>query len=481
MNKLARQSILLILFLILICILGRVLNHSSYTVYIPIPDARLASDTFIIEDNDRGTGELIFEEPAEGPNYLRIKARPNDRGTIEAQIVNQKGEVVTELFYHVNRFGTIFDYSTGGFTGDSIVMICLTVFFLVESLLMFLAFRRAKGPDFYAYSTIHTSGFSLFLLLTGLLQLAATIRHIMDPMSFTMLGVYGLISSAGYNFMRITFPFILTFAIAMTVSNIALLRHERVRFQNVLGILISILMVGGVLLAFVVFNADFSGSEREYHIFLTVQNVYCTAYTYFECMLIGAIICGIKAANHEPAGIFDYIIILGCGFRKDGTLPPLLQGRVDRAIRFWKEQQEKYGNTATLIPSGGQGPNEVMAEAEAMHRYLTSKKIPEEYILPENQSRNTYQNMEFSKNLIEKSNPGARVVFSTTNYHVFRSGIWASLAGLRAEGIGSDTKWWFWPNAFMRECIGLLANRWKQEIVLLLVLVLVFGTMSAVL
>ena len=267
MNKLARQSILLILILILICILGRVLNHSSYTVYIPIPNANPASDTFIIKDNEKGTGEMIFEEPTKGSNYLRIKARPNERGTIEAQIVNQKGEVVTELFYHVNRFGTIFDYSTGGFTGDSIVMICLTVFFLMESLLMFLAFRRAKGPDFYAYSTIHTSSFSLFLLLTGLLQLAATIRHIMDPMSFTMLGVYNLISSAGYNFMRITFPFILTFAIAMTVSNIALLRHERARFQNVLGILISILMVGGVLLAFVVFNADFSGSEREYHIF----------------------------------------------------------------------------------------------------------------------------------------------------------------------------------------------------------------------
>ena len=89
--------------------------------------------------------------------------------------------------------------------------------------------------------------------------------------------------------------------------------------------------------------------------------------------------------------------------------------------------------------------------------------------------------MVFSKKLIENENKDARVIFSTTNYHVFRSGVWASLAGLRAEGIGSITRWWYWPNAFMREVVGLLANRWKQELVFLIVLIFVFGTMSMVL
>jgi uncharacterized SAM-binding protein YcdF (DUF218 family) len=175
----------------------------------------------------------------------------------------------------------------------------------------------------------------------------------------------------------------------------------------------------------------------------------------------------------------DYILILGCGFRKDGTLPPLLRGRVDRAIAFWKDQKEK-GKTAILVPSGGQGPDEVMPEAEAMRRYLAAEGIPEEYILPEKESKNTYENMFFSKKLIENEDPEARVIYSTTNYHVFRSGVWASLAGLKAEGIGSKTKWWYWPNAFMRECIGLLANRWKQELVFLVLLLILFGAISLV-
>ena len=94
--------------------------------------------------------------------------------------------------------------------------------------------------------------------------------------------------------------------------------------------------------------------------------------------------------------------------------------------------------------------------------------------------------MAFSKKLIEEREGAAggtakssaddkNVIFVTTNYHVFRSGVWAGLAGLRAEGLGSTTKWWFWPNAFVRECVGLLANRIVPEAVCLVILILVFG------
>jgi uncharacterized SAM-binding protein YcdF (DUF218 family) len=86
--------------------------------------------------------------------------------------------------------------------------------------------------------------------------------------------------------------------------------------------------------------------------------------------------------------------------------------------------------------------------------------------------------MAYSKALIQRDHPGARVVFSTTNYHVFRSGVWASLAGLPAEGMGSDTKWWYWPNAFMRECAGLMMNRIPQELLLLAIMIIFFGALS---
>jgi len=276
----------------------------------------------------------------------------------------------------------------------------------------------------------------------------------------------------------VTAPLLVAFSLAMTVSNIELLRHERFRGRNVLGIGISAVMLAGLALLLYVDWGDFAGSEREWRVRNTLQNLCATGYAYFECMLLGAVVCGLKAARHVPELNAGHILILGCGFRKDGTLPPLLRGRVDRAIAFWKEQREKTGRTAILMPSGGQGPDECMAEAEAMRRYLLSQGIPEQYIRPEARSRNTYQNMAFSKELIGPRDAGEKVVFSTTNYHVFRSGVWANLAGLPAEGVGSRTKWWFWPNAFMRECVGLLQNRWKQELVLLVLLAALFGVLS---
>ena len=122
-----------------------------------------------------------------------------------------------------------------------------------------------------------------------------------------------------------------------------------------------------------------------------------------------------------------------------------------------------------------------MPEAEAMRRYLTEHHIPERLIRTESRSENTLQNMAYSREIIDELCPEGKVVYATTNYHVFRSGVWANQAGLHAEGIGGKTKWWFWPNAFMRECVGLMKRRWKQEILLLIALMAFFGALSMVL
>ena len=197
-------------------------------------------------------------------------------------------------------------------------------------------------------------------------------------------------------------------------------------------------------------------------------------------MLMGAVVCGLLAARHRPAPDKDFIIILGCWFRKDGTLPPLLRGRVDKALEFWRGQKKKTGREARFIPSGGQGENETMPEAEAIRQYLLQEGIDDRLILKEDASKNTWQNMTNSKGIIQETG-GGKTIFATTNYHVFRSGLWARQAGLNAEGIGSKTKWWFWPNAFMRETVGLMKKRWKQEILFLIVLIVFFGVLSLIL
>ncbi|MBR1386516.1 MAG: YdcF family protein [Bacilli bacterium] len=68
-------------------------------------------------------------------------------------------------------------------------------------------------------------------------------------------------------------------------------------------------------------------------------------------------------------------IILGSKINKDGSLTPLLKGRVDTAIEFANKQYEKTKRKIIYIPSGGKGYDEVVAEAVAIKNYLLEKGI----------------------------------------------------------------------------------------------------------
>lgn len=481
MKQAARQMGICAAALLLFCLLGRLTLFRTYTAFVPLPEqdaAAFSPERLHIEPDVPGV--LRMREPRAEGSYVLLPIEPERAGDVTIS-VSMDGRELPMQVLSVDPFMTVYNHNDGGFTGDSAVLIAVSLFWLLSGLIMGWHYRQMKGSAFYSYATIYYAGFSLFSFVTALTMIHVTVQHIVNPGQFNMLSAYYVINSASTQFMVLMLPLIVVFSVSMAVSNIALLRHEKPRLKNLLGILTALLMLAGGLFGASMYFSDFAGSEWEFRVRNTIINTYATIYAYFECMLIGSIICGIRSARHVPALDKDCIIILGCWFRKDGTLPPLLRGRVDRAIAFWKRQRDETGREAVLIPSGGQGRNETMPEAEAMRRYLVEQGIPEHLILKEDRSANTFENMANSKALIQERNLSGRTAFSTTNYHVFRSGVWANLAGLSAEGMGSRTKWWFWPNAFMRECIGLIVNRWKQEILLLVALIAFFIALSFIL
>lgn len=474
-----KQIAALALLLLALCVVGRAFFFRGYTLRVPMtgPQRELLQ---------QGEMRLQVERPEvasvgapEGRQaVLTIPVTPGAAGETYIQLRDRDGEMLQVLALRVDRFHTVYDPQTGGFTGDTLVLWAVTVFWILVCCIMIWHYRQTRGPDYYSYATIYYAGFGIFSAGTAVLLLIQALRMVFDRDSFRMMEVYSAINGASRNFMLLTAPAVLLFALAMMVSNVVLLRHMTPRVQNVLGILIGVFLMAGEGLGFFLFFRDFSGSEWEWRLSNTLVNSYATAFAYFECLLAGSILCGIRAARHQPPPDRDFILILGCWFRKDGTLPPLLRGRADRAIAFWRWQKETTGKEAVLIPSGGQGPDESMPEAEAIRRYLVKQGIPEEKIRPECASANTYQNMAFSRKIIEDVAPEGRVAFATTNYHVFRSGVWAGEAGLRAEGMGGKTKWWFWPNAFMRECVALVQKRWLQEMLMLLAMIAWFALLS---
>ena len=482
MKRAGRQIAACAGILILFCLICRYAFFRSYTAYIPVYGT--TEETLRRERPEAVAENAEVAHPGQiqlGDGYIRLPIHPDGRGQTVIEILDRNGEVLITHGLRVGPLGTVFDEQTGGFTGDTAALATVSVFWWLVCAIMAWNYFQNKGPDYYAYSTIYYAGFSLFALVTGILMTEVTVRHLIHPAEYSMFSAYNAINSASLQFMMITLPAVVVFALAMAVSNAALLRHVTPRVQNALGFVISVLLLAGEALGVWFFIRDFAGSEWEGRVQSMIENIYATAFVYFECMLMGSVICGIRAARRLPAPDQDAIIILGCWFRKDGTLPPLLRGRVDRALAFWRAQIAETGKEAILVPSGGQGRDEPMAEAEAMRRYLTEQQVPERLIFPETRSKNTYENMAFSKEIIDAQRPGAKVVYATTNYHVFRSGVWAGMAGLRAEGIGGKTRWWFWPNAFMRECAGLLQKRWKQELAGMALLMLFFGALSLVL
>ena len=173
----------------------------------------------------------------------------------------------------------------------------------------------------------------------------------------------------------------------------------------------------------------------------------------FTANAIYTSICAVIPPLRKP----DYILVLGSGLIGD-KVPPLLASRLDEAMKQYK----KWGQDAYIITSGGQGRGEFIAEAIAMKQYLIDQyKIPSAKILTEIQSTTTYENMLYSKKIIDKKLGNARGIIVTNNFHVLRASMYASKVGLKAVGVGSETAFYYMPNAFTREFIGILeVTKW---------------------
>ena len=342
----------------------------------------------------------------------------------------------------------------------------MAAYALCVILTLLWAFREQLRYNPYSYNTIFYFGFALFAFYVMVAYLVLTVHTALEPEVYTSLMITHVLLRSAKNYMIITSPFLLVFSAALCISNLSLIRHEGLRVVNLLGIVLSFLLVGGVVF---LLRYDFYtfGSEREVMIHDLFTNIFAAVYLYFECMLLGAMVADAIAARYEPEPNRDFLIVLGCGLRPDGTPTPLLKGRLDRALDFYQKQKAQTGKELTFIASGGQGLDEAISESAAMKRYLTERGVPASRIVEEDQSTDTFENMKFSKEKILQIDPDGKIAFATTNYHVFRSGLFARRVKMRAAGMGARTKWYFWPNAAVREFVGLLtAHRGKQALII---------------
>ncbi|SEF59907.1 DUF218 domain-containing protein [Caloramator fervidus] len=140
----------------------------------------------------------------------------------------------------------------------------------------------------------------------------------------------------------------------------------------------------------------------------------------------------------------DCMIILGCKVR--GYEPgDFLKSRLDVALRLYKEGYCKF-----IIVSGGKGKNELISEAEAMKIYLIKNGVSEKYIIKEDKSFSTYENLFNSLNVMK--NKGFKDALIVSNkYHLKRASLMAKKIGIKASFQGCIVK-----EKFYLEVIGIL-------------------------
>ncbi len=154
-------------------------------------------------------------------------------------------------------------------------------------------------------------------------------------------------------------------------------------------------------------------------------------------LLIGLIACTSSllairsewnAAINEPDSI-DVLIVLGAGVWGDRPSPQL-QLRLETAASLYKKNPEM-----TVLVSGGQGPDEWISEAQAMHDTLIALGVSDTSILMEEDSTSTVENLRYSKAVLDSlgfENPSIGIV--TTDFHMYRAKMLARRFGMEAQG-----------------------------------------------
>ena len=466
MNKNIIKLFLLSIILLLISSIVILKFGKEYEMSFSVGTRDIVS---IREDNRTGIIKIIDKKKVDDVYYVRIKAiKPG-----KAEVIVNYGDYGEMKSFYIHKSLVITD---GGYFGKSncskVIPISLSIILIYGLVLLIKKYKSSINDNLYQYKNVAYLGIIIFLLFFILNNIIGIFNY--QGIYDTVNKIINSVSIVSFYLLPIAF---ITFLL-VTISNINLIRKEGFSLRNLLGVLL------GMFLCFSPFIPDiaykilmktqivdiYNLNAPGPYIYNFIESVIYLTISYLECILLGTIIITIKSVKRKIKYNKDYIIILGCQIRKDGSLTPLLKGRVDKAIEFRNEQLKNTNKDLIFIPSGGKGEDEIISEAVAMKNYLIKNGIKSRNILIEDKSKNTYENIKFSNKLIK--NKKANVAFSTTNYHVFRAGLIASEQGLKLEGIGSKTKAYFWINAFIREFIGTLYSEKKKHIIVFIMIMI---------
>lgn len=252
---------------------------------------------------------------------------------------------------------------------------------------------------------------------------------------------------------------VVVFGVALVANGVTMLRKEGRSLGNQLSLIAGVLVFALPVLAVLVvvwFGA----------VGVTVAALVALVSAYASAAFVSFAVYSVVYGRMRHGLVPTAVVVHGAGLRPDGTVTPLLRGRLDRALTVWRAETAR-GNRPLLVPSGGQGSDEVRSEAAAMGEYLGAQGVPAEAVLLEDRSTTTRENIERSAVLLREADRHGPLLLVTSDYHVLRTASLARRLGVDAQVVGARTARYYVPSAFLREFVALLVeHRWVTVIAL---------------
>lgn len=310
----------------------------------------------------------------------------------------------------------------------------LYLFWLFPALIFLLFFMSDRRRLFNAY--LFSINLGLLLLISAFLLVVRTELWFNQQIAMIVFVVISILV-----FLSIIFS-----SIFLLFNGHQMISFEGKRLANLLSLLYGIFIIGALALHFLPY---FPG--KDLLIYPIDFALFYSTFLYLSYVLYGTF-CNYFPVRKEP----DAIIVLGSGLIGD-RVPPLLAQRLTKAKTIY----EQFEGRPKLIVSGGQGADELISEAEAMANYLMEQGVPQEDILIENRSRTTFENLTFSKAILENQGLGKSVLVVTNSFHALRAGVFMRRLKIPGRSVGSKTAFYYLPSAWIRETVGLVSLYWK--------------------
>lgn len=156
------------------------------------------------------------------------------------------------------------------------------------------------------------------------------------------------------------------------------------------------------------------------------------------------------------SGSADMAIVLGNRVDADGSLSPVLRGRVDRALELYRQ-----GRVARIMVSGGMG---LLAghypEGLAMKQYLVAQGVPADRIIEDNHGENTYLTAKDFLPVADSLHVHSVIVVSSF-YHITRAKYIIRKLGFRnVHGDASRAFFWNDVMALPRDEVAFYKYLW---------------------